>query len=187
MGLKIWGSSWLGCSGVRRWKFPRGAGRLAACLFPPPGWNPCPYPRRVNTKGGTARPRGRTKACSAPAASEPPPPAAEAKGHRPRALDPLAPMSGPPAHGGPRGRSAHSAIHSTITCPSRCSQVPPPPPPSAGSAVSTETSLPLPHAAPSDWLLLQAWGRDQWAPLDAGHPSMRYEISGPSKPRSDQL
>ena len=70
-------------------------------VFPPGGGTPRPYPRRVNTKGGTTRPRGRTKACSATAASGPPPPAAEAKGHRPRALEPLAPMSGPPAHGGP--------------------------------------------------------------------------------------
>lgn len=77
----------------------------AARLFSP-GRNPRPYPRRVNTKGGTTRPRGRTKACSATADSGPPPPAAEAKGHRPRALEPLAPMSGPPAHGEPRGRFA---------------------------------------------------------------------------------
>lgn len=73
-----------------------------ACL--PRGGTPRPYPRRVNTKGGTTRPRGRTKACSAAAASGQPPPAAEAKGHRPRALEPLAPMSEPPAHGAPRGR-----------------------------------------------------------------------------------
>lgn len=75
-------------------------------VCPPGGGTPRPYPRRVNTKGGTTRPRGRTKACSATAASGPPPPAAEVKGHRPRALEPLAPMSGPPAHGGPRGNFA---------------------------------------------------------------------------------
>lgn len=61
-------------------------------VCPPGGGTPRPYPRRVNTKGGTTRPRGRTKACSATAASGPPPPAAEVKGHRPRALEPLAPM-----------------------------------------------------------------------------------------------
>ena len=75
-------------------------------VCPPGGGTPRPYPRRVNTKGGTTRPRGRTKACSATAASGPPPPAAEVKGHRPRALEPRAPMSGPPAHGGPRGNFA---------------------------------------------------------------------------------
>lgn len=84
---------------------PCNARSPAARLFSP-GRNPRPYPRRVNTKGGTTRPRGRTKACSATADSGPPPPAAEAKGHRPRALEPLAPMSGPPAHGEPRDRFA---------------------------------------------------------------------------------
>ena len=63
-------------------------------------------PWRLNAKGDRTRPRGRTKACSATADSGPPPPAPEAKGHRPRALEPLAPMSGPPAHGEPRGRFA---------------------------------------------------------------------------------
>lgn len=49
---------------------------------------------------------------------------------------------------------SHSAAGATMPCPSFHSQVPPPPP-SAGSAVSTETSLPLPHAlhgASSEWL-----------------------------------
>lgn len=49
---------------------------------------------------------------------------------------------------------SHSTASATMPCPSLHSQVPPPPP-SAGSAVSTETSLPLPHAphaASSEWL-----------------------------------
>lgn len=94
-GAETWDSSWL----QRELSAGRPAARLSS-----PGRNPRPYPRRVNTKGGTTRPRGRTKACSAAADSGPPPPAAEAKGHRPRALEPLAPMSGPPAHGEPCGR-----------------------------------------------------------------------------------
>lgn len=83
-----------------------GVGAFLAPGCPPQGRHPCPYPRRVNTKGGTARVRDRTKDCSAPAASGPPPPGVEAKGQRPRALEPLAPMSAPRAHGGPSGRSA---------------------------------------------------------------------------------
>lgn len=52
---------------------------------------------------------------------------------------------------------SHSAAGVTMPWPSFHSQVPPPPPPppSAGSAVSTETSLPLPHVlhgASSEWL-----------------------------------
>lgn len=129
-----------------------GAFLIPGC--PPQGRYPCPYPRRVNTKGGTARARDRTKDCSAPAASGPPPPVAEAKGQRPRALEPLAPMSAPPAHGGPSGRSALT-VRRARPCPApastrRCCRrrlLP--------QAVSTETSLPLPHAmhaARSEWL-----------------------------------
>ena len=52
-------------------------------------------PLSMNTKGGSARPRGHTKDCSEPAASGPPSLIVEAKGQRPRALEPLAPMSVP--------------------------------------------------------------------------------------------
>lgn len=122
-----------------------------------------PYPRRVKTNGGTTRPRCRTKACSAPAASGPPAPAAEAKGHRPRALEPLAPISGPPAHGGApqRPRRSHRAVGAAMPgqvsarlrwAPLRSDPLAgAPPPSSAGSSVSTETSLPLPHAPRVDW------------------------------------
>lgn len=96
----------------------RGAFLIPGC--PPKGRYPCPYPRRVNTKGGTARARDRTKDCSAPAASGPPPPVVEAKGQRPRALEPLAPMSAPPAHGGPSGRSALTALRAR-PCPALAS------------------------------------------------------------------
>lgn len=63
----------------------------------------------------------------------------------------------------------HSAAGATMPCPSFHSQVPPPPPPSAGSAVSTETSLPLPHVlhgASSEWLKgSSVWGVEPMATL----------------------
>jgi hypothetical protein len=72
----------------------------------------------------------------------------------------------------PRPLSSHSAVGATMTCPSLGSQVQPQPP-LAGSAVSTETSLPLPHApnaAPSDWLLQSSvCGQSQWSPSLAEH------------------
>ena len=49
--------------------------------------------------------RGGAKACSATAASGPPPPTAENKGRRPQGLGPPWPMSGPPTHGGPAAAS----------------------------------------------------------------------------------
>lgn len=112
------------CShGCQKHPTPRGApcdGERPAARLSSPGRNPRPYPRRVNTKGGTTRPRGRTKACSATDDSGPPPPAAEAKGHRPRALEPLAPMSGPPAHGESLGRFALTGPWAP-PCPARAS------------------------------------------------------------------
>lgn len=86
----------------------------------------------------------------------------------------------------PRPLSSHSALRATMPCPSLPSQVPPPAPPSAGSAVSTETSLPLPpatHAPSSDWLLrpsVRGLG-----PLSAGWGwASRHALrdAGPSRP-----
>lgn len=64
-------------------------------------------------------------------------------------------VSAPGAWRAPRPLRSHKAVGAAMPCLGLCSQMPPPPP-SAGSVVSTETSLPLPHDAPSDWLLLSS-------------------------------
>ena len=149
----------------------------------------------MNTKGGTTRPRGRTKACSATAASGPPPPAAEVKGHRPRALEPLAPMSGPPAHGGPRGNFALTRP-SAPPCPAwalacrcrrrrRCRRLPQAPLSPRKPHFRFRMRRMLPPLI--GCFSRRSAGWDQQPPSDARYPSMHRKTSAPSRPCSIQL
>lgn len=163
-------------------------------VCPPGGGTPRPYPRRVNTKGGTTRPRGRTKACSATAASGPPPPAAEVKGHRPRALEPLAPMSGPSAHGGPGSNFAltrpsappYPAWALARRCRrSRCRRLPQAPLSPRKPHFRFRMRRMLPPLI--GCFSRRSAGRDQQPPSNARYPSMHRKTSAPSRPRSLQL